>query len=74
MPFKVPPTRAQALAKLAAEVAIVAPLKRSRHSPRAYIDWQLIERIRAELEAAGWPWREGVKAYRAELARRGSRV
>lgn len=54
------------LAFLAATVAVDAPLKQGEFSSRAYIPWETIHEIRAELEKAGWPWRAAL-ARRVEI-------
>lgn len=45
------------LEKLAAEVAVVAPLKKTR-AARVQVSWKLIERIREELDRRGFDWKD----------------
>lgn len=45
------------LERLAAEVSAVAPIERNPNNRAAYIDWRIVNAIRAELEARGFDWR-----------------
>lgn len=45
-----------ALERLACEVAITTPRRRSRHCPSAYVAWDLILEIRAEMDKLGINW------------------
>lgn len=51
------------IAKIAAEVSILAPWRQSASSARAGIDWETIHKLRATLERAGYAWKEGRKHY-----------
>lgn len=58
------------LDKLAAEVAIIPPPRRHESAVSAYIPWDLIQRMRAELEKRGFDWRAGHKKYREVMHER----
>jgi len=45
------------LAYLAALVAVEAPVRANANSSTAKISWQLVDQIRAALDAAGFDWR-----------------
>lgn len=49
--------------KLLVEVAIGAPLKKNEFSVEARIPWELMDRIRSELDAAGIQWRKVRNEY-----------
>jgi hypothetical protein len=56
------------LEKLAAEIAIIPPIRKNEAATSAYIPWEVIEALRAELAASGFDWRAGHKRYKANLA------
>jgi hypothetical protein len=47
------------LERLAIEVAISAPMTANQYAISAYISWELIHELRAELESMGHDWRAG---------------
>lgn len=57
------------LEKLLVEVAICPPLKKNQYAYNATIPWDLVERIRSEVEAMGVDWR-GVKKTMHEIIQR----
>lgn len=59
------------VATLACEVAMEAPAKQNKFSRAAYIPWDLVTRIRAELEAGGVEWRAKAAAKPAATSREG---
>ena len=54
-------TALDTLAKLARLVAIEAPERQGAYNGRARVPWELVNRIRACLEAGGFDWRWAVR-------------
>jgi hypothetical protein len=61
------------LERLAACIAIAAPLRQGRYSVSCAVSWELIKEVRNALEKAGVDWRELKKRAEAIEAERKDR-
>jgi hypothetical protein len=54
------------LEQLAVAVALYPAARRNDHALSAYVHWELVEAIRAELDARGYDWRAESKRLGAQ--------
>jgi hypothetical protein len=56
-------------------IALFPPIKANKYSRAAYVDWELIDRLRAALDDAGVDWKAAKAEYeRVRRVRKGTRT